>query len=140
MTMGVEKHMEKNKKGPAGDLVDQWNWASVPLELSSIHIALTFVTFSHLQNFFNARGIQITLAKGSVCYSGQSNGPPPDLLTEDEYADHYDHGGHSSSLLGRRREGRRERKQHKRQEKEAKDELWRLVVSSVAPGYKAAVF
>ena len=28
MTLGIEKYMEKNKKGPAGDLVDQWNIVS----------------------------------------------------------------------------------------------------------------
>ena len=63
------------------------------------------------------------------------------MMTEGEYADNFDHGS-SSTGIGRKEEKkqtRKEKKQRKKDEKHAKNELWRLVVSSVAPGYRAAI-
>ena len=63
------------------------------------------------------------------------------MMTAEEYAAHFDHGS-SSMGVGRKpqvkKETHDEKKQRRKDEKEAKDEMWRLVVSAVAPGYKAA--
>lgn len=32
-----------------------------------------------MQYFFNPRGVQLTLAQGGLAFSGQSDGPPPDV-------------------------------------------------------------